>query len=366
MTDAPSAADIVIVSSPLQYMNAVEQRAATGGRPADLVLVGDRHGGAAAIEALMRLKSPWRSVRRHPRRPRPSRLVPSLVRDLMDAAHRRSLEGLARELSRERYGAVVIGDYRNVSQRLLAARLTADSQVLLDDGSVTPQAAAYRADRANAPEPRQFDLAWFRTRLARRAFGETVPPEPDRLTFFTIYGPLLEGRLAPGDSLAPNGYAAWRQAASARPRGDVVWLLGSDHAEAGICEPQSYHRVVLAAAAALRAEGRRRIVYRPHRGEHAGKAARIARAGAMELGPSTAPVELDYLQAEERPAMAAALASSAIDSLSVLDPGLEIARIALPDDYLKKRADHIRAVVRAHDAFNPRLRVIAPEPVAAP
>ncbi|RXF75417.1 hypothetical protein [Hansschlegelia zhihuaiae] len=363
MTDP---ADIVIVSSPLQYMNAVEQRAATGGRPADLVIVGDRHGGAAAIEALMRLKSPWRSVRRHPRRPRPSRFVPFLVRDLMDAGHRRSLEALARELSRERCGAVVIGDYRNVSQRLLAARLAADAHVLLDDGSVTPQTAAYRADRASAPEPRQFDLSWFRTRLARRAFGETALADPERLTFFTIYGPLLEGRLAPGDRIAPNAYAALREAAPAKPRGDAVWLLGSDHAEAGICEPQSYRRVVLGAAAALRAEGRRRIVYRPHRGERPGKAAEIAEVGAMELGLSTFPVELDYLQTGERPAMTAALASSAIDSLSVLDPELEIARIALPDDYLKKRADHIRAVVLAHDAFNPRLRVIAPEPVAAP
>lgn len=358
--------DLVIVSSPLQYLNAVEQRATDPDVPADLVLIGDRHGGGAVVEALMHSGPCWRSVHRHGRRPRPPRYAPRVLRDLADAAHRSSLERLARRLSGTRYRTAVFGDYRNVSHRLLAARLAPDEFVLLDDGSVTPQAAAFRADRESAPEPRQFDLGWFRTRVARRAFGDPALPDPERLTYFTIYDRLLDGRLAPGDRLAPNRYAALRAKAASTPRGADIWFLGADHAEAGICSLQDYRGVVLGAAAALKAEGRGPIVYRPHRGEGAAKAVELARASGMTLGVSTTPVESDYVRAVERPAMAVALASSAVDTLAVLDPELEIARVALPDGYLRKRGEHIRAVVRAHDAFNPRLRVIHLEPLSAP
>ncbi|MDR4306530.1 hypothetical protein IHQ68_07860 [Chelatococcus sambhunathii] len=353
-------ADIVIASSPLQYMNAVEQRASAG-RPADLVLIGDRHAAAGStIEALLARKGSWRRVVRHPRRPRPPRLAPRLVKDALDAAHRASLERLARRLGSGRRRQVVFGDYRNVSQRVLVDRLAFDEAVLLDDGSVTPQAAAWRADPLRAPEPGQFDLGWFRTALARSVFGERPPSEPPSVTFFTIYGPILSGRLAPQDRLAPHGYEAWRSGAgTARSRGEV-WLLGADHAQAGICSQEDYKRLVLGAVEALRLEGRGPIVYRPHRGESAAKARALAEAGGMRLVRTGAPVELDYLDAAERPASVVVVASSAADTLAALDPELEIGRIALPSGYLRRRAEHISAVIAAHDAFNPRLRVITP------
>ncbi|QZO00201.1 hypothetical protein [Chenggangzhangella methanolivorans] len=175
---ADQAADLVAASSPLQYMNAVEWRASLGGGPCDLVLIGDRHGGCGKIDALMRRHAPWRTVYRHGRRPRPARIVPRLVKDLLDAGHRAGLERLAARLAETRYARIAIGDYRNVSQRLLAARLSGADLTLLDDGSVTPQAAAFRADPASAPEPKQFDLAWFRTGLARRLFGDAALPSP--------------------------------------------------------------------------------------------------------------------------------------------------------------------------------------------
>ena len=360
------AIDLVIVSSPLQFLNAVEHRAASNSATADLVLIGDRHGAGDVVDALMRGGPCWRSVHRHGRRPRSLKVIPGVVRDLADAAHRASLERLARRLVATRYKTVAFGDYRNVSQRLLASRFTPENFVLLDDGSVTPQAAAFRADPASAPEPRQFDLGWFRTATVRAALGDPVLPAPDRLTFFTIYDRILEGRLARSDALVPNRYEALRAGLARKPRSADVWFLGADHVEAGICSIEDYRRVALGAAGALRAEGRRSLLYRPHRGEDPAKAASIARAAGMTLGALTTPVESDYVRAGERPALAVALASSALDTLSVLDPDLDLARIALPDPYLRRRGDHIRAVIRAHDAFNPRLRVIQPEQPTAP
>ncbi|WP_155904998.1 hypothetical protein [Methylopila sp. M107] len=351
--------DLVIVSSPLQYMNAVEQRAARG-RPADLVLIGDRHGTGATIDALMARQNPWETVHRHGRRPRPPRAVPRLVKDLLDARHRASLDRLASTFSGRRFGQVVFGDYRNVSQRLLVDRIAHDETVLLDDGSVTPQAAAWRADPSTAPEPGQFDLKMFRTALARRVFRERLPAAPLSVTYFTIYGSIIGGRTAPRDRMVENGYGAWRSGLATRRSASETWLLGSNHAEAGICAAQDYVELMLGAVAALRLEGRGPIVYRPHRGESDGKVRTLCEAGDMRLVRTGAPVELDYLDAAERPAAVVVTASSAADTLAVLDPELEIGRIALPQSYLRRRGDHIRAVVAVHDAFNPRLRVITP------
>ena len=351
--------DLVIVSSPLQYINAVEQRASVGGRPADLVLIGDRHGGGEVIETLMRRHAPWRSVHRTARRPRPPRAAPRFARDVLDAAHLKAITKLAAQLAGNAYGSVVIGDYRNVSQRLLAAHVGAGAMTLVDDGSVTPQAAAYRAEPAQAPERGQFDLGVFRTALARRLFGEPDLPDPGSVTFFTIYAALLAGRVRPADVLVPNGYPVWRGGGAQPARGAATWLLGSDHAEAGICAPETYRRTVLAGVAALRAERDGPILYRPHRGESPDKVAALAREAELIPATSARPVEIDYLEASERPARVAFIASSAADTLSVIDHELDIVRLATPDDYLVRRAEHIRAVVEMHHAFNPRLRALA-------
>lgn len=355
---AEAGADLAIVSSPLQYMNAVEWRAAEGGGPCDLVLIGDRHDSDDRIAKLMRRHAPWRTVLRTGRRPRPPRAVPRFVKDLLDAAHRTGLERLARRLGQAGYRRVAFGDYRNVSHRLLVDRLTQGEAILLDDGSVTPQAAAFRADPGGAPEPGQFDLAWFRTPLARRLFGDEALPEPRSVVFFSIYGRLIGDRLAPGDRLLPNAYAVWGRAGEGAVRDTSAWLIGADHGEAGICAADDYRALVLKAGERLRAEGYDPIVYRPHRGQSARTAAELADAAGMVVAPSTAPVELDYLDGAERPAAVVVFASSAADTLAALDPTLALARIALPPIYLRKRADHIRAVVAAHDAFNPELRVI--------
>lgn len=355
---AETPADLAIVSSPLQYMNAVEWRAAQGSGPCDLVLIGDRHEGRGRIESLMRRHAPWRTVFRMARRPRPPRIAPRLLKDLLDARHRAGLETLARRLAGNGYRRIAFGDYRNVSQRLLIDRLAEGEATLLDDGSVTPQAVAFRADPARAPEPRQFDLSWFRTSLARSLFGDAPLAEPRAITFFSIYGPLIERGLAPSDDVAPNAYAVWSNGRERADRGEAAWLIGADHGEAGICAPDDYRALVIEAARRLRAEGRSPVVYRPHRGQSERTAAELANAAEMIFTPSTAPVELDYLDAAERPATVAVFASSAADTLAALDPALDLVRIVLPPTYLRRRADHISAVVAAHDAFNPRLRVI--------
>ncbi|MET0313257.1 MAG: hypothetical protein ABW275_02575, partial [Hansschlegelia sp.] len=74
-----------------------------------------------------------------------------------------------------------------------------------------------------------------------------------------------------------------------------------------------------------------------------------------------APAEIAYLSAAPRPALVAVIASSAADTLNVLDPGLEIVRLAPGETYLRRQRDHIGAVIAAHHAFNDRLRVVSPD-----
>lgn len=359
--DVDQGADLVIVSSPLQYINAVEQRRSSGGRPADLVLIGDRHGAGETIRKLMRRQGAWRSVHRLGRRPRPHKLTPLWLRDVLDAAHRSGLRRLAKSLSSAPYRTVVIGDYRNVSQRLVADLVPHDEFVLVDDGSVTPQVASWRADAARATEPKQFDLSWFRTDLARRVFGDPPLAEPRSVTFHSIYGAVIADRLASADRIVAHRYEHWSRTLRDGSRSRTVWFLGSDHAEAGICAEEDYFVLVRGAISALEQEGHAGVVYRPHRGESAEKVSRLAQQLGLTVVRTGLPVEVDYLDASEKPGLVAAIASSALDALSVMDPGLPLARIVPPPHYLRKRAAHIHAVISAHDAFNANLRVLAPD-----
>jgi hypothetical protein len=360
-------ADLVVVSSPLQYMNAVEWRRRTAGRHADLVLIGDRAGGDAAIAELM-LRDPglWRAIHRHPGRPRLPRWLPASLRDAADAQHRAGLERLARSLSRPGYRRLVFGDYRNASQRALVAKIPHRDLILVDDGSVTPQVARFRAGRADTPEPERFRLNWFRTSVGRALFGDEKLADPDRLTFFTIYGRLIDRTLAPGDRILAHAFEGWRAAAGSRAPGDEIWLLGANHVEARIASAADYRRLILSGVAALRAEGfGGPILYRPHRGEDPAAARRLAAAAGLQLAPGTLPVEAVLLEAERRPAAVLVVASSAADTLAVIDPEVPIVRLDLPAGYLRRQRDHILAVVAAHDAFNPRLRVLRTAPPSA-
>ncbi|HVI28370.1 hypothetical protein [Hansschlegelia sp.] len=350
-------ADLVVVSSPLQVLNAIEWRRRASGGPADVVLLGDRAGGRdAALALLKREAALWGRILEHPGRPRPSRWLPAFGRDVLDAGHRASLERLAKTLGRRRF--LAFGDYRNVSQRALAATVAHEELILLDDGSVAPQVAAARAGR-DAPSPERFRPGWLRTELGRRTLGERAPADPPRLAYFTIYERLMRERVAASDRILPHAYETWRAATGAAARGGEVWLLGSNHVEAGICSAGDYRRVVLAGLAALKAEGRSGpFLYRPHRGEDKARAAALAREGGMTLAADGAPAELAFLETRPRPGAVLVVASSAADTLSVLDPDLEILRVALPVNYLRRQRDHILAVVAGHDAFNPRLRII--------
>ncbi|GLK81318.1 hypothetical protein [Methylopila turkensis] len=356
----PASADLVIVSSPLQYLNAVEWRRRRPDRAVDLVLLGDRAGGGAAIDLLMaRAPSLWRSVRRCEGRPRSSRKAPKILRDAIDLQHRARLRRLAASLAGGGYAALAFGDYRNRSQRELVDRIAHAELTLLDDGSITPQAARCRAGEPT-PDPSRFADRWLRTRLARALFGGDRPIDPPRLTFFTIYGALIEPTLRPGDRVERHAFESWRTDAPARS-GDEVWLLGANHVEAGIACFETHRRLIVEGVAALRRVGfHGPVLYRPHRGEDRSAAEALARAAGARFEPSITPVELAYLDAPVKPAAVAVVASSAADTLSVIDPKLPIVRFALPEGYLKRQRDHILAVVRAHDAFIKRLRVIEP------
>ncbi|MFC7053882.1 hypothetical protein ACFQI3_14410 [Hansschlegelia quercus] len=349
--DAP---DLFVVSSPLQYLNAAEL-AVGSDRPPDLVLIGDRAGAAdGALMLAKRDRRLWGRLLSHPGRPQPSRWLPRFGRDLLDAGHRISLERLAASLGSR--GRVVFGDYRHVSQRALIAGVECDELVLLDDGSVAPQVAAFRAGEHVADFAR-FAPGWLRTELGRATLGEKAPKAPERLTYFTIYGRLMR-RLKEADGVSSHAYERLRSLGPRAPRGDEVWLIGSNHVDAGICAPASYRALIRDGAAALRAEGKTRLVYRPHRGESLDAARRLAAEIGAVFAPSPTPVELAYVEAPLRPAGIAVVASTSADTLSIIDPELEIIRFALPETYLERQQGHIEAVIAGHDAFNPRLRVL--------
>ncbi|MET0313807.1 MAG: hypothetical protein ABW275_05395 [Hansschlegelia sp.] len=349
--DAP---DLFVVSSPLQYLNAAEF-AARSARPPDLVLIGDRAGAAdGALTLAKRDRALWGRLLSHPGRPQPSRWLPRFGRDLLDAGHRISIERLAASLGPR--SRVAFGDYRHVSQRAFVAGVDCEELVLLDDGSVAPQVAAFRAGEDVADRAR-FTPGWLRTDLGRATLGERAPKAPERLAYFTIYAPLMP-RLKQGDSVASHAYERLRAFGPPAPRGDEVWLIGSNHVDAGICAPDSYRALIREGAAALRAEGKKRLVYRPHRGENLDAAGKLAAEIGAVFASSPTPVELAYVEAALRPAAIAVVASTSADTLSVIDPELEIVRFALPETYLQRQWGHIEAVIAGHDAFNPRLRVL--------
>lgn len=352
------AVDVVVVSSPLQYMNAVEWRLRGPERSADLVLLGDRGGGGNAIDLLLaRRPDLWRTIARHPGRPKARRWAPAIVSDIADARHRASLRRLASRMSPKGYATLVFGDFRNRSQRELVDSIAHDRLVLLDDGSITPQTALWRAGGA-VPDPGRFAAKWFRSALARKLFGEPPLVSPARLTLFTIYAELLKGSVAAGDRVEGHAFESWRTAFDARS--DEVWLLGSNHVAARIADADVYRRLILRGVAALRGAGRTGvIVYRAHRDEDRMAAASLAEAAGLRLETSPAPAELAYMTAERKPAAVAVVASSAADTLSVIDPTLVLYRLELPDGYLERQAGHIRAVISVHDAFIPHLRLLS-------
>jgi hypothetical protein len=353
--DAP---DLFVVSSPLQYLNAAEL-AARSAPPPDLVLIGDRAGASdGPLLLAKRDRTLWGRLLSHPGRPQPSRWLPRFGRDLLDAGHRISIERLAASLGPR--GRVVFGDYRHVSQRAFVEGVGYEELVLLDDGSVAPQVAAFRAGEHVADSVR-FTPGWLRTDLGRATLGEKAPKAPERLTYFTIYGRLMP-RLKQGDAVLVHAYERLAARSPVAPRGDEVWLVGSNHVDAGICAPEDYSVLIRDGAAALRAEGRKRLVYQPHRGENLNAARRLAAEIDAVLAPSPMPVELAYVEASSRPAAIAVVASTSADTLSVIDPELEIIRFALPETYLQRQRGHIEAVIAGHDAFNPCLRVLDVSP----
>ncbi|MDR6285558.1 hypothetical protein HNR47_001559 [Methylopila jiangsuensis] len=352
---------LAVASSPLQLMNAMEWRARRSGGEADLVLLGDRAGGGGAVEALLaRRPGLWRRVLRVSGRPRPAPYAPRLMRDAADALHRSALRRLAASLGGEAYGELAFGDYRNLSQRTLTERVPRVRLTLLDDGSITPQAARWRAGLPT-PDPRRFTDGWFRTGLARAMLGDPPRFEPPQVTFFTIYGRLLDSVIRPDDRVEPHAFESFRSERRAG-RGETVWLLGANHVEARIADPDRHVALVRDGVAALRREGLTGpIVYRPHRGENPDRASRLAAEAGLAFEPAALPIELAYLEAERRPAAVAVIASSAADTLAAIDPALPIYRFGLPQGYLRRQRDHILAVVRAHDAFNPRIHVVCPD-----
>lgn len=357
---------LAVASSPLQLMNAMEWRAHRPGEAADLVLLGDRAGGGGAVDALLaRRPGLWRRVLRVSGRPRPTPYAPRLMRDLWDAAHRSALRRLAASLGGEAYGELAFGDYRNLSQRTLAELVPHVRLTLLDDGSITPQAARWRAGLPT-PDPRRFTDRWFRTGLARAVLGDPPRLEPPQVTFFTIYGRLLEDVIRPDDRLERHAFESFRPERAAA-RSDAVWLLGANHVEARIADPERHVALVRDGVAALRAEGLTGpIVYRPHRGEDPDRASRLAAEAGCAFEPASLPIELAYLEVERRPAAVAVIASSAADTLAAIDATLPIYRFGLPEGYLRRQRDHILAVVRAHDAFNPRIHVVCPDAESQP
>lgn len=358
--DATALGDVVVVSSPLQYMNAVEWRRTRSERIADLVLLDDRAGGSDAVDRLLaRAPGLWDSVIRHPRRPKARRWASAIVSDLADALHRASLRRVSARMAPGGCSTLVFGDFRNLSQRELVARIPYDRLVLLDDGSITPQAVRWRAGLA-VPDPRRFADRWFRTAVARSLFGDSPAVSPEAMTFFTIYASLVEPTAARADKVEQHAFESWRSGDVVR-RGDEVWLLGSNHVTARIADADVYRRVISGGVAALRDAGMGGpIVYRPHRDEDRMAAITLADALGMRLAASSAPAELAYIDAELKPAAVAVVASSAADTLSVIDPGLALFRLQLPPDYLLRQEGHIRAVISVHDAFIPHLRVLTP------
>jgi|GEM_PF-2269101 len=354
--------DLFVITSPLQYLNALEARAYYQIAPSSavLVIIPNRQGEESMRQLQQLLVgSVWGQTffpqGLPPRGRWPSRALRHLQSFLGALKFRREVDALLARMPV--VTRIFLGDWRARSFRYFLWKRPDAKVVLLDDGSVTSQAFRYRNDSRDP-------------KVEAKAFPERNPKpwlaagvrfrNPQRITFFTSYD-LPTGRR---DDIERHSFEALKADSASWIASDEVWFIGSNHAENGIASQQGYLAVLLAVRHFF---SDRRLRYFAHRGESEPKLQQLEILG-FAVARSELPLEIVIRDQKTYPRAVGAIASSVIDNLAaILGAKVAVYLFIVPKGYYLQRAKHLADIVKYHlEASGGNLFAIPVSHVASP
>lgn len=345
-------AAIFAVVSPLQYINALEAVHAFGLAPEQcyLALGESRKMPTSATQVRTLLdETLWRSIVAVTGSPAPLGRTQTHSEMLAIVGAKKYANAANQLIKRARQdcgeiGYLFLGDYRPRNFRHFIASIPEAELWLLDDGSATHQVVRFRKD-PESPNvyARQFASWNKRVRLEAAMTGLKFA-EAEELGFFTCY----EIEAPPQDQVRKHSYERFReQYASCVEPAPEVWFLGANHSENGFTNPTRYMGLLRRVRSYY---GSQKVVYLPHRGESPEKLESVSALG-FEIRHHNLPIEIVVGIGGRFPRVIAGIASSAIDTLSVmLGDRLRVDVFRVAKGYCPgARWNHLRDVIEYHE-----------------
>lgn len=345
---------LVLVQSPLQYLNALEfcHDAKIDTHEAILVVFAKRLDHDRNYEQLFAMvdESLWARVYTvEPLTPDvflPQSLPAKMLREM---AETRSFVATIKAIAADcgQVGLLVSGDYRSRGMQHIFNFHRQCPIVLLDDGSVSHQIIAMRSggDFARsmtiAKGPKTWRLRWL---------GGLKHYQPAQVHYFTIYNDTPPEQ----DIVLRHNYPYWRSQLKAYKANEETWFIGMSHVEAGITSHEKYMNVV---TKVIQHYGGA-MKYIPHRRDKRSKLETIEALGFSILELSSI-LEWEMIQRGAGPSCFMTVASTAFDTLPALLPeSVRFVAVKPPDEYCtEKMQAHFSAIVQGH-YDNPRVETL--------
>lgn len=201
-----------------------------------------------------------------------------------------------------------------VAEQIFAAK----ELMILDEGTSVPNFVVplrYNPNEKN--KVKRFKGRFSRFDVAGKALslltGLTFH-HPDKVTFFTVYGDM---RPPAADTVEVNNFPLLKQQIQHCDQLDEIWFVGTCYVEHDFMNKADFQKVL---KAALKDAHGQKIKYFPHRYETSENLKEIEDLGftVMKTGMALEPW---IAQQNKRPQYIAAIASSAIDNISVMFGG---------------------------------------------
>lgn len=337
---------LFVLTSPLQYVNALEARhhfqiaaqdayvalVPSRRHPQSIIQIqnlsaADEWGGRAVLEGV----PPLLTVER-----------PKALREWQILQGARKFRAQADAFLEEvgEIDAIFLGDFRARSFRYLGWKRPRAEVYLLDDGSITNQAVRFRNDpRDPALEKRAFPQKkqhQWKLRLAGIPFHA-----PERMTFFTSY----QLRPTRRDEIVAHSFERLARDMQSWQRLDEIWFIGSNHPENGISTTTDY--LVLLARIRRFFEATP-IRYFAHRGEDPAKLSELGLMG-FDVQQSELPLEVVIAERKVYPKVVGAIASSVVDNLAaIFGSRVAILLFLTEPHYYRRQKKHLQEIIRYH------------------
>ncbi len=311
--------NLYLAGSPLQLLSALEARERFPAERHVLALhapTGTRN--YEQIERVLALAAPWDEIV----------TVPFLHRNASLPLQALRLAAFRRKMGARRYARVFLSDYNSITRRFLAAGMSYDELILLDDGMASVN--IHRHPLFLRPEPPvganpAVMAAYLRTSLARR-LGFFADPVPTLFTCFSLTP-------HPGQRVVPNDFTFTRALLreSGRRADESVYFVGQPYLDRGFTTPQALFDALRFAQAYYQGK---RFIYLAHRAETPEALDRLSYATGMETLVLENAIEIEFLLRRETPAAIAGFCSTALVTLPRIFPGIGVTAFEIPPGLL--------------------------------